>query len=499
VSQCSGKDRSDPVFRNPTSADNPVMAAEPHIAILGAGPGGYVAAIRAAQLGARVSVIEAQALGGVCLNWGCIPSKALLAVVELGDKVKKAASMGLQIGGAVTYDLPQMVVRKNQVVSGLVKGIATLFKAWNIEYVEGRGVLKERRGLHVMLNGGGERSMTADAIIIATGSSWPNLPQFPIDGKQILTSQELLDLTTIPKRLLIVGGGVEGCEFASLYSGLGTEVTIVELLERVLPLEDEDISSTMARELKKRNVTVITGTTVERLDRHEHHLSAQLKGGATVEADVLLVSVGRGLNSRGIGLEDVGVQTGRRGEILVNAQMETSVPGIYAIGDVTGKAMLAHVASAQGKVAVENILGHRTSMQYDVVPAGIFTLPEIGRVGLTEAQARERMETKGNAPNGLKIGRFKYTALGKAQATGETTGFCKVIADASSGRILGVHIVGAHAADLIHEAALAMQLGATVSQVADTIHAHPTLAEGMMEAAEDADDKAIHQLKKKAG
>jgi dihydrolipoamide dehydrogenase len=477
------------------------MPGLPHIAILGAGPGGYVAAIRAAQLGARVSVIEAQALGGVCLNWGCIPSKALLAVVELGDKVKKASSMGLKIAGPVTYDLSQMVARKNQVVNGLVKGIATLFKAWNVEYIEGHGVLRDRQHVLVRLDNGEERSVAADAIIVATGSSWPNLPQFPIDGRQVLTSQHLLDLTAIPRRLLIIGGGVEGCEFASLYSGLGTEVTIVELMDRVLPLEDEDVSSTMSRELKKRNVTVITGTTVERLDRREHGVSANLKDGQTVEAEVLLVSVGRGLNSRGIGLEGVGVQTGRRGEILVNAQMETSVPGIYAIGDVTGKAMLAHVASAQGKVAVEHILGHRTSMRYDVVPAGIFTLPEIGRVGLTEAQARERSEASAEAPSGggLKIGRFRYTALGKAQATGETTGFCKVIARADNGKILGVHIVGAHAADLIHEAAMAMQLGATVSQVADMIHAHPTLAEGIMEAAEDAEDQAIHQLQKKAG
>ena len=476
------------------------MPVQPHIAILGAGPGGYVAAIRAAQLGARVSVVEAQALGGVCLNWGCIPSKALLAVVELGDKVKKAAAMGLHVNGPVTYDLSQMVVRKNQVVTGLVKGIATLFKAWNIEYVEGRGLLQDRHGLRVMLKDGAERSISADAIIIATGSSWPDLSQFPIDGRQILTSQQLLDLTAIPRRLLIIGGGVEGCEFAALYSGLGTDVTIVELMDRILPLEDEDVSSTMSRELKKRNVTVITGTTVERLDRQEHTVAAHLKDGATVEAEVLLVSVGRGLNSRGIGLEAVGVQTGRRGEILVNAQMETSVSGIYAIGDVTGKAMLAHVASAQGKVAVEHILGHRTSMQYDVVPAGIFTLPEIGRVGLTEAQARERTETNGGAPNGgLKIGRFRYAALGKAQAAGDTAGFCKVIADAHSGKILGVHIVGAHAADLIHEAALAMQVGATVSQVAEMIHAHPTLAEGLMEAAEDAEDKAIHHVKKQVG
>jgi len=421
--------------------------------------------------------------------------------VELGDKVKKASSMGLKIAGPVTYDLSQMVARKNQVVNGLVKGIATLFKAWNVEYIEGHGVLRDRQHVLVRLDNGEERSVAADAIIVATGSSWPNLPQFPIDGRQVLTSQHLLDLTAIPRRLLIIGGGVEGCEFASLYSGLGTEVTIVELMDRVLPLEDEDVSSTMSRELKKRNVTVITGTTVERLDRREHGVSANLKDGQTVEAEVLLVSVGRGLNSRGIGLEGVGVQTGRRGEILVNAQMETSVPGIYAIGDVTGKAMLAHVASAQGKVAVEHILGHRTSMRYDVVPAGIFTLPEIGRVGLTEAQARERSEASAEAPSGggLKIGRFRYTALGKAQATGDTTGFCKVIARADNGKILGVHIVGAHAADLIHEAAMAMQLGATVSQVADMIHAHPTLAEGIMEAAEDAEDQAIHQLQKKAG
>ena len=476
------------------------MPGQTHIVILGAGPGGYVAAIRAAQLGARVTVIESHALGGVCLNWGCIPSKALLGVVELGDKVKKAGAMGLHVAGPVTYDLAQMVARKNQVVTGLVKGIATLFKAWNIEYVEGRGVLTDRQHVHVEMTDGGERSITADSIIIATGSSWPNLPQFPIDGRQILTSQQLLDLTLIPGRLLIIGGGVEGCEFAALYSGLGTGVTIVELMERVLPLEDEDVSSMMTRELKKRSVTVITGTTVERLERETAAVTVRLKDGQTIEAEVVLVSVGRGLNSRGIGLEELGVQTGRRGEILVNAQMETSVPGVYAIGDVTGKAMLAHVASAQGKVAVEHILGHRAAMQYDVVPAGIFTLPEIGRVGLTEAQARERHEATGDASNGgLKIGRFRYTALGKAQATGETTGFCKVIADAQSGKILGVHIVGAHAADLIHEAALAMQLGATVSQLAAMIHAHPTLAEAMMEAAEDAEDKAIHQLKKKLG
>jgi dihydrolipoamide dehydrogenase len=474
------------------------MPAQKHIAILGAGPGGYVAAIRAAQLGASVTVIESHALGGVCLNWGCIPSKALLSVVELGDKVKKSEELGLLVQGPVTYDLARMVARKNMVVATLVKGIATLFKAWNIEHVRGVGSLRDRRTVTVTADSGMSRDIQADAIVIATGSSWPNLPQFPIDGTQILTSQHLLDLDIIPASLLIVGGGVEGCEFAALYSGLGTAVTIIELMPRVLPLEDEEISSTMGRELKKRGVTVLTGTTVERLERSSATITAHLKEGGEIAAEKLLVSVGRGLNSSGIGLERVGVQVGRRGEILVNERMETTVPGIYAIGDVVGKMMLAHVASAQGKVAVENIMGHETSVRYNVIPAGIFTLPEIGRVGLTEQQAREQAQAAGQSPDvAVKVGRFRYAGVGKAQATGDTTGFFKVIADSPSGKILGVHIVGAHAADLVHEAALAMQVDATVTQMAEMIHAHPTLAEGLMEAAEDVEGKAIHQARKR--
>lgn len=474
------------------------MPVQTHIAVLGAGPGGYVAAIRAAQLGARVTVIESHALGGVCLNWGCIPSKALLSVVELGDKVKNAGDMGLLVQGPVRYDLVRMVARKNTVVATLVKGIATLFKAWNIEHVQGTGSLRDRRTITVTTADGTARVVQADAIVIATGSSWPNLPQFPIDGEQLLTSRHLLDLDRIPARLLIVGAGVEGCEFAALYSGLGTAVTIVELMPRVLPLEDDDVSSTMERELKKRGVTVLTGTTIERLERSSTTATAHLKSGVQVVAEKLLVSVGRGLNSGGIGLEQVGVRTGRRGEILVNERMETTVPGIYAIGDVVGTVMLAHVASAQGKVAVENIMGHQSTVRYDVIPAGIFTLPEIGRVGLTEQQARERVRSAGGNPDQMiTVGRFRYAAVGKAQATGDTTGFFKVIAESPSGRILGVHIVGAHAADLVHEATLAMQVGATVTQVAEMIHAHPTLSEGMMEAAEDVGGKAIHQARKR--
>jgi dihydrolipoamide dehydrogenase len=474
------------------------MTSPKHIAILGAGPGGYVAAIRAAQLGARVTVIESHALGGVCLNWGCIPSKALLSVVELGDKVKKADDLGLLVQGPVTYDLARMVARKDRVVATLVKGIATLFKAWNIEHVQGTGFLQDGQTVRVSAADGTTRDVQADAIVIATGSSWPNLPQFPIDGQQLLTSRHLLDLDRIPAGLLIVGGGVEGCEFAALYSGLGTEVTIIELMARVLPLEDEEVSSMMERELKKRGVTVLTGTTVEKLERSPTAITVSLKDGTQIVTEKLLVSVGRGFNSRGIGLEQVGVQTGRRGEIFVNDQMETTVPGIYAIGDVVGKAMLAHVASAQGKVAVENIMGHQATIRYDVIPAGIFTLPEIGRVGMTEQQARERAQAGGQSPDqAITVGRFRYAGLGKAQATGETTGLFKIIAESPSGKILGVHIVGAHAADLVHEAAMAMQVGATVSQVADVIHAHPTLSEGMMEAAEDVEGKAIHQARRR--
>lgn len=468
-----------------------------HLAILGAGPGGYVAAIRAAQLGARVTVIENQALGGVCLNWGCIPSKALLSVVELGDKAKKAKDFGIQLGGPVTYDPAVMVARKNKVVATLVKGIATLFKTWNIEHVEGTGELLDARTIRVTKPDGTETRVMADGVIIATGSSWPNLPLFPIDGTQITTSKQALDLSRIPVSLLIVGGGVEGCEFASLYSGLGTQVTLVELVPRLLPLEDEEISQMMERELKKRGVDIRTGVTVDQIVRQPDLVTAHLRDGLSLNVEQVLVSVGRGFNSRGIGLEKAGVQVGTRGEIVVNDRMETNVPGVYAIGDVVGKAMLAHVASAQGKVAVENFMGRPRTIDYDVIPTGIFTLPEIGRVGLTEQQARDRCVAAGKDPQqSVKVGRFRYGGLGKAQATGDIQGLLKVVADAESDRILGVHILGAHAADLVHEAALAMHLGATVSRVAEMIHAHPTLAEGLMEAMEDVHGHAIHLARK---
>lgn len=462
------------------------------IAIIGAGTGGYVAAIRAAQLGAQVTLIESAAVGGLCLNWGCIPSKSLLACAELAQKIKKAGEFGITITGAVTYDLARMVERKNKIVAGLVKGVRTLLKTWNVELIEGRGMLINPTTVRVVKADGTETTLQADAIIVGTGTTAPALPNLALDGTHIISSREALDLTAIPDSLLIVGGGVEGCEFASLFSALGTKVTLVEMLPRILPTEDEEVSALLAAELKKQGVTILVNARVDKAAVGPDGVAATLADGSTVASAKVLVSIGRRFNTGGLGLKEAGVQLGRRGEIPVNERMETNVPGLYAIGDVTGKAMLAHVASAQGKVAARNILGRPATMSYDVIPAGIFTFPEVGRVGLTEQEARERgME--------IKIGKFRPIGLGKAHASGETTGLMKIITEAKTGRIAGVHLVGAHAADLIHEAAVAMQMGATAGTVAETIHAHPTMPEGLMEAAEDVEGMAIHLARRKVG
>jgi dihydrolipoamide dehydrogenase len=463
-----------------------------HIVIIGAGTGGYVAAIRAAQLGARVTLIESAAVGGLCLNWGCIPSKALLACAELAQKIKKAGEFGITIAGPVTYDLARMVERKNKIVAGLVKGVTTLLKTWNVELIEGRGVLADAKTVHVVKADGTETTVQADAVIVGTGTTAPSLPNLPLDGTSVISSREVLDLTAIPESLLIVGGGVEGCEFASLFSALGTKVTLVEMLPRILPTEDEEVSALLAAELKKQGVTILANTKVDKVAVGAQGVTTTLADGNRVTSAKVLVSIGRRFNTADLGLEKVGVTLGHRGEILVNERMETSVPGVYAIGDVVGKAMLAHVASAQGKVAVRNILGHPTVMQYDVIPVGIFTFPEIGRVGLTEQEATQRGMD-------IKVGKFRPIGLGKAHASGETTGLMKIVTEAKTGRIVGVHLVGAHAADLIHEAAVAMQMGATAATVAETIHAHPTMPEGLMEAAEDVEGMAIHLARRKVG
>ena len=466
------------------------MSSPKRIIIIGAGPGGYVAAIRAAQLGAQVTIVEEQAVGGVCLNWGCIPSKTLLNLVDIGERARHAEAWGLTFEGPIGFDLKRMMARKNDVVQSLVKGITTLFKQWKIQHVAGRGELVSDRQVRVTDADGATNLLDAEAIVLATGSSWPQIAQFPIDGQQVISSKEALELAEIPRSVIIVGGGVEGCEFACLFSGLGSQVTLVEMMPTVLSLEDEDTVAILTREFKKRKVQLYLNATIQDWKSTADGIQSTLSTGESVIADKMLISVGRRMNSGGLGLEAVGVQTGSREEILVDEHMETSVPGVYAIGDVTGKSMLAHVASAQGKVAVSNAMGTTQSINYDVIPAGIFTLPEIGRVGLTEQQARE-----GGMPT--TVGRFRYGGIGKAQAVGEITGQFKVIADKESKKIVGVHIIGAHAADLIHEGALAMQGGLTAADVAGLIHAHPTLSEGLMEAAEDMEGLAIHQARKR--
>ena len=466
------------------------MPSPKHIAVLGAGPGGYVAAIRAAQRGCNVTVIENQALGGVCLNWGCIPSKALLSVVELGEKLRKAEELGLRLSTPPTYMPAQMVARKDRIVNGLVKGIAALFKSWGVRHVRGTGRLVNDQTVRVSLVDGDETSVQADDVIIATGSSSSDLPMFPVDGRTIMTSKEALEIRRIPERLLIIGGGVEGCELASLYAALGSNVTIVEMMPRLLPCEDEEISAFLERELNKRNVQSLLGTCVTHVNKTNVNVTVDLNTGESLTCDAIVVSVGRRCNTRAIGLEEVGVRLGSQGEIVVNEFLQTNVPGVYAVGDVVGKAMLAHVASAQGKVAVDHIVGKTQAINYDVVPAGIFTLPEIGRVGLTERQIRDQ----GISP---KIGRFRYAGLGKAHAVGEPVGLVKILADPETDRVLGAHVIGTHAADVIHEAAFAMQMKATATHVAEMIHAHPTHAEALMEAAEDVEGLAIHLARKR--
>lgn len=459
------------------------------IAVIGAGPGGYVAAIRAARLGADVTIIEDTEVGGTCLNRGCIPTKAIITSTEVLEKIRNAQEFGLEIKGDISFSLERIIERKDKVVGTLVKGIKGLFKGWGIELFEGRGIVLKPGRVKVTLKDGSEKEVDADKIIIATGSRPLNISTFPFDGDKILSSNDVLKLKEIPKSLIIIGAGVIGCEFASIFKSLGTEITMVEMMPHAVSTEDGEVSETLERELKKRKIKLILNTKVEKVTKENGGAVATLTDGSEIRAEKILVSIGRAFNTENIGLEEVGIKKGQRGEILVKENMETNVPGIYAIGDVIGGIMLAHVASTEGLVAVENALGGNTSMDYSVVPSGIFTSPEIGSVGLREKEAIEK-------GHNIKIGRFPFRALGKAHASGEIAGMVKLIADAKDDRVLGVHIIGPHATDLIHEAALAMKMGSTANNIANTIHAHPTFSEALMEASEDVHGMAIHIPKK---
>jgi dihydrolipoamide dehydrogenase len=461
------------------------------LTIIGAGPGGYVAAIRAAQMGAQVTVIEDTEVGGACLNVGCIPTKTIIASAEALGHVRRAADFGIEVAGAVTYNLAKIRERKDRVVALQVAGIRGLFRSWGVNLIEGRGALLSPDAVRVVRKDGVTMDIKSDKVIIATGSRPAELPGLPFDGEQVISSDDAIKLRRIPKSLLIIGAGIIGSEFAFIYRTFGAEVTMVEMLPRALSTEDEGIIDIIVREFKKSGIRLLTNVKVEKAEKDgDGMMAARLSNGEEAKTEMVLVSVGRKMNSENLGLEPLGVAAGKRGEVLVNEKMETNVPGVYAIGDVTGKMLLAHVASHQGLVAAGNALGGDEKMDYTVVPSGIFTMPEIGSVGLREKQAIQQ---------GIKyrVGRFEYRALGKAHAMGEITGMVKVIADEATDKVLGVHICGAHATDMVHEGALAVRMGVTAKQLGGMIHAHPTLSEVVMEAALDAHKTAIHSPKAK--
>ncbi len=456
------------------------------ITIIGAGPGGYVAAIRAAQMGAEVTIVENTEVGGTCLNRGCIPTKTLIASAETLERVRRSEDFGITVSGDIGYNLTKIQERKDKTVSLQVKGIRGLFKSWGVTLIEGFGYFLAHDTVNVELKDGTTRDLKSDKIIIATGSRPARLPGLPFDGKSVITSDEAILLKKIPKSMLIVGAGVIGSEFAFIYRMLGAEVSIVEMMPRALVTEDEDMAAIIEREFKKSGIKLLTNVKVENIRKDAAGLTiTKLSNGKEIQAETVLISIGRSMNSGNLGLDKVGVETGKRDEVIVNDRMETTAPGIYAVGDVTGKMLLAHVASHQGLVSVENALGNSDSIDYTVVPSGVFTMPEIGSVGLREHEARDQ---------GIKyrIGRFPYRALGKAHAMGEITGMVKVISDEASDKILGVHICGAHATDMVHEGALAIRTGTTAKKLGHMIHAHPTLAEAVLEAAEDVHGLAIH-------
>jgi len=452
--------------------------------ILGGGPGGYVAAIRAAQLGAKVVVVEKDQLGGTCLNQGCIPTKALVAGAEILRMLRKGAEFGI-IANDPVVDFSRFMERKNRVVQRLAAGINYLFKKNKIQLVKGIGKLVSSNTVQVVREDGCQEELVAANIILATGSRPALIPSLGYDGQRVITSDEILTLSEVPKSLLVIGGGVIGCEFACIFSELGTKVTIAEVMPSILPAIDKEASRLMQILFKKRGIDIKTGILIKEISKGQDNVGVILENGEELRAEKILISVGRAFNTEEIGLDTVGVETGLKGEVVINSRMQTSVRNIYAIGDITNRIQLAHVASTQGIVAVENIMGMEREMDYDSVPSCIFTSPEVAAVGISSEMAEE----KGIV---VKIGKFPFMASGKAMAAGEAEGFVKIIAEAESDRILGVSIVGPHATDLIAEAGLAIRLEATAGQLANTIHAHPTLAEAVMEAAEAVHGLSIH-------
>lgn len=459
------------------------------VAVLGAGVGGYVAAIRAAQLGLSVAIIEKDStLGGTCLNRGCIPAKAWLESAELLSHVKHAADFGVKVGEP-SFDFASMQDRRQRVVDQLVGGVSALMKANKITVFNGTGTLASPTQLKVS-GAKGEAVVDAQHIILATGSAPKTLPGLELDGDRVISSDQIWDLKAPPPSVIVLGAGAVGVEFASFFNDVGSEVTVVEFLPSLVPNEDKDVSTELERQFKARGIRCLTSAKLlpETLKKSADGVTVEVEvkdGRQTLSAALLLVAVGRGPTVEGIGLENTRVRV-ERGAISVDAFYRTAEPTVYAVGDVIGGIMLAHVASAEGEHAAEHIAGHHVvPLDYNRVPKTTYTRPQIGSLGMSEQQAKD-------AGYKVKTGRFSYAINGRAIIHGETRGFAKVVAEAETGEVLGVHIIGHNASELVAEAAMARYLEGTVSDIGTSVHAHPTLTEILMEAALDADRRSIH-------
>ncbi|MFH6604926.1 dihydrolipoyl dehydrogenase [Maribacter algicola] len=457
------------------------------VIVLGSGPGGYVTAIRASQLGFKTAIVEKENLGGVCLNWGCIPTKALLKSAQVFEYLQHAGDYGLKAEG-VDKDFGAVIKRSRGVADGMSKGVQFLMKKNKIEVINGFGTLKPGKKLSVKDKDGKETEYSADHIIIATGARSRELPSLPQDGKKIIGYREAMTLDEQPKKMVVVGSGAIGIEFAYFYNSMGTEVTVVEYLPNIVPVEDEDVSKQLERSFKKAGVKIMTSSEVTKVDTSGEGVKATVKtskGEEVLEADILLSAVGIKSNIENIGLENVGITTDRD-KILVNDFYQTNIPGYYAIGDVTPGQALAHVASAEGILCVEKIAGmHVEALDYGNIPGCTYCMPEIASVGLTEKQAKEKGFD-------IKVGKFPFSASGKAKASGNSDGFVKVIFDAKYGEWLGCHMIGAGVTDMIAEAVVARKLETTGHEVLKAVHPHPTMSEAVMEAVAAAYDEVIH-------
>ncbi|MCP4715298.1 MAG: dihydrolipoyl dehydrogenase [Deltaproteobacteria bacterium] len=456
-------------------------AADTHVVVIGGGPGGYPAAIRLAQLGAKVTIIEKDQFGGTCLNRGCIPTKALLQSSGMYHSAKEAKTFGIDIGD-VKIDFPAVMARKNTVVKQLVGGLGGILKSHGMTIINGSGQIIDANTVKV--EGGDE--IKCDKIIIATGSV-PS--RVPIDGiDNCITSDEALDLEKLPKSIVIIGGGVIGMEFAQIMNQMDVAVTVVEMMPQILPTEDPEIAKTFSGMCQKAGIEILTNTSVSKVEA-KGKKKVVTYGDQKKEVDVVLVAVGRAPYTEGLGLEKAGIAMDKN-FVKVNEYLETSVKGIYAIGDVIGNYMLAHVATAEGETVATNCVGAPHRMDYRSVPRGVYTSPEVASVGMTEEEAKAKYGE-------LEIGRFPFVGCGKALVINETEGLVKIITEKKYGEVVGAAILGPHATDLINEIAVAIQMEATFEEIAHTIHAHPTIAESIMEAALDVDAKAIHMPKKK--